>query len=143
MLTLARWRRSVGVALVLGGLVLGAATPGQADPPSSALPTGEVFAAPTPVPRTDDRLHLVYEIVMRNPTTARAVVEQLVVVDGRGSTLASFGPTTLSRLLGPSGLPLVPRPEMDPGQSLTLFLDVTLSRGRRVPAELAHRFVVS
>lgn len=130
--------------LLLGGLALLPATPGQADSrPSQALATADVLAAPSPVLRTDNRRHLVYEIVLRNPTTARAVVDQLVIVDQHGSTLASFGPATIRRLLGPSGVPLVPGPELAPGQSLTLFLDVTLPRGRRVPAELAHRFVLS
>jgi hypothetical protein len=143
MLPPAGWRRTAVLALLLGGLVLGPAAPGQADPPSSALPTGEVLAAPSPVLRTDDRHHLVYEIVMHNPTTACAVVDHVSVVDDHGSTLASFGPATITTLLGPSGLPLVPRPEIGPGQSLTLFLDVILPRGRRVPAELTHQFVLS
>ncbi len=137
-------RRSVGALLLLGGLALLPPTPAQADPrPLQARPTGDVLAAPSPALRTDLRRHLVYEIVMRNPTTTRAVLERLVVVDQHRSTLASFGPETIRTLLGPSGMPLVPEPELGPGQTLTLFLDVTLPRGHRVPAELAHRFVLT
>ena len=130
--------------LLLVGVALLPVAPGQADPRSSqARPTGEVLAAPSPVLRTDNRRHLVYEIVMRNPTTARAVIERLVVVDQRRRTLASFGPQTIRTLLGPLGFPVVPNPELGPGETLTLFLDVTLPRGRRAPAALAHRFVLS
>ena len=93
--------------------------------------------------RTDNRRHLVYEIVMRNPTTSRAVIERLAVVDQRGHRLASFGPQTIRTLLGPPGFPLVPNPELGPGETLTLFLDVIVPRGRRAPSELAHRFVFS
>ena len=136
-------RLRVGTALLVVALSLVLVSPGQARPRlAQAEPTAEVLAAPSPVVRTDDRRHLVYEIVLRNPTTARAVLERLVVVDEHRSTLASFGPATIRSLLGPSGLALVPDPEIGAGQTLTLFLDVTLPRGRP-PAELAHRFVLT
>ena len=137
-------RRGVGTLLLLVAVALLPARPGQANPrPSHPRLTGEVLAAPSPVLRTDNRRHLVYEIVMRNPTTARAVIERLAVVDQRGRTLASFGPETIRTLLGPAGFPLVPDPELGPGETLTLFLDITVPRGRWVPSELAHRFVYS
>ena len=137
-------RRGLGPLLLLVAVALLPAGPAQADPRTShPRPTGEVLAAPSPVLRTDNRRHLVYEIVMRNPTTARAVIERLVVVDQRRRTLASFGPQTIRTLLGPNGLPLAPDPEIGPGETLTLFLDVILPRGRRAPAGLAHRFVFS
>ena len=137
-------RRGLGTLLLLVAVALLPAGPAQAGPRTShPRPTGEVLAAPSPVLRTDNRRHLVYEIVMRNPTTARAVVERLVVVDQRRRRLAWFGPQTIRTLLGPPGFPLVPNPELGPGETLTLFLDVILPRGRRAPSELAHRFVFS
>ena len=136
-------RRGLGTVLLLVAALLPAG-PAQADPRTShPRPTGEVLAAPSPVFRTDSRRHLVYEIVMRNPTTARAVIERLVVVDQRRRILASFGPETTRTSLGPNGLPLAPDAEIGPGETLTLFLDVILPRGRRAPSALAHRFVFS
>ena len=130
--------------LLLGALALLPAAPGQASPrPPQADPTGDVLAAPSPLPRTDGRRHLVYEIVLRNPTTARAVLERLVVVDEQRCTLATFGPQTIRTLLGPSGMPVVPTPEIGPGQTLTLYLDITLPRGRPAPDALAHHFVLT
>ena len=144
MRTPASRRRGLGTLLVLVLVALLPAGPAQGNPPPShPRPTGEVLAAPSPVLRTDNRRHLVYEIVMRNPTTSRAVIERLAVVDQRGHTLASFGPQTIRTLLGPPGFPLVPNPELGPGETLTLFLDVIVPRGRRAPSELAHRFVFS
>ena len=144
MRTPASGRRGLGTLLLLVAVALLLAGPAQADPRTShPRPTGEVLAAPSPVLRTDNRRHLVYEIVMRNPTTARAVIERLVVVDQRRRTLAWFGPQTIRTLLGPPGFPLVPNPELGPGETLTLFLDVILPRGRRAPSALAHRFVFS
>jgi hypothetical protein len=66
--------------------------------------------------RTDNRRHLVYEIVMRNPTTATVVIERLVVVDQHRCTLASFGPETIRSLLGPSGVPLYQTPSWAPAK---------------------------
>ena len=140
MRTTARWSRWIGLLLAVAA---GLALPAAAAAGTPAHPTADVLAAPSPVLRTDDRRHLVYEIVMRNPTTARAVLERLVVVDQDRTAVAAFGPETIATLLGPSGVPLVPEPELGPGQALTLFLDVALPRGRQAPAELAHRFELS
>ena len=144
MRSLASWRWGFGPLLLLAGVALLPAGSGQANPRlSHPRPTAEVLASPTPVLRTDNRHHLVYEIVVSNPTTSRAVIERLVVVDQRRRTLASFGPETIRTLLGPNGFPFVADPEIGPGETLTLFLDVILPRGRRAPSALAHRFVLS
>jgi hypothetical protein len=144
MRTSASCCRGLGRLLLLVAVALLPAGSAQADPRfSQPRLTGEVLAPPSPVLRTDNRRHLVYEIVMRNRTTARAVIERLVVVDQRRSMLGSFGSETIRTLLGPNGLPLAPDPEIGPGATLTLYLDVILPRGRRAPSSLAHRFVFS
>ena len=117
MRTTASCRRGLGTLLLLVAVALLPAGPAQADPRTShPRPTGEVLAAPSPVLRTDNRRHLVYEIVMQNPTTARAVIERLVVVDQRRRTLASFGPETIRTLLGPPGSPFYPTPSWGPAR---------------------------
>lgn len=105
-------------------------------------PSAQVLAAPSPVVLTDDRRHLVYEVVVRNPAAERTVVRRVAVLDQDRRVLAAFGPASIARLLGPSGMPLVPAPEIEPGGRLILFLDLALPRGRRVPSRLQHRFVI-
>ena len=60
-----------------------------------------------------------------------------------GARWLCFGSQTIKEVScpGPPGFPIVPNPELGPGETLTLFLDVILPRGRKTPSELAHRFV--
>ena len=89
------------------------------------------LAAPSPVLATDRQRHLVYEIELHNPTRERATLTRAVVRDGgRGTRLAAYAGARLVRLLGPYGQPIVPAPVVEPGQGLTLYLDVEVPRGR-------------
>jgi hypothetical protein len=104
-----------------------------------------VLAAPAPVPGTDGRTHLVYEIELRNPTARRATLTRAAVLGGaRGDRrLATYAGARLVGLLGPSGQPLLPAPVVEPGQSITLYFDLARRPGRRVPAVLRHRLALS
>ena len=121
-------------ATVLAGLA--AAAPAGAQAP--ALPAMRVFAAPTPLPATDDRRHLVYEIIVVNddalprhprppggaqrerPATARRLLRRR---DRRADARCRGAPT---RTLGRGDLGLI-------------LFDVTLAPGRGAPERLVHR----
>ena len=134
-------------ASVLAAVALAACTATAAAHPKPApapRPTADVLAAPSPVLGTDHRRHLVYEIVLHNPTATRATVERAVVLDRRrNTTIESYEGQGLTQLLGPFGRPVVAEPTVEPGQDARLYFDVKLPEAARVPARLAHRITLS
>ena len=121
-------------ATVLAGLA--AAAPAGAQAP--ALPAMRVFAAPTPLPATDDRRHLVYEIIVVNETRSRVTLNRLEVRSGNGRRLLAtyFGDAIAERMLGADGAPTRTLGRGDLG---LILLDVTLAPGRGAPERLVHR----
>jgi hypothetical protein len=82
----------------------------------------------------------VYEIVVQNVTESEVELEHLKVIDAQhGEVVASFGDTELSGIMITSA---GPAPTLAPGAFGAFFLDLTFSRGQRIPARLVHRFVV-
>jgi hypothetical protein len=134
---------SLLAATVLAGGAATAATAAAHPPAAEAAPAARVLAAPSPVLGTDRQRHLVYEVELNNPTAQRATLTRAVVRDGRGTRLAAYAGARLVGLLGPYGQPVVPAPVVEPGQGLTLYLDVALPRAARVPRALEHRLRLS
>lgn len=92
---------------------------------------------------TDDKQHLVYELVITNTGTARATLEAIEVVgaDDPGKVLAKFdGASLLSRLRGAGRGPKITAPEIEFSGTRLFLVDFTLEKGSHVPATLMHRF---
>ena len=123
---------------------------GQASPESPDVFTplvASVLAPPQPVLGDDDRIHIVYELFVTNPTTS---VMQLDAIE----TLASARLTgddqaqVLARLAGPD-LQAAIKPfsretalSIGPAQVSRVFLDLAREPGTPIPPALAHRFDV-
>jgi hypothetical protein len=101
-----------------------------------------VIAAPVPVPTTDGKVHLAYELQLTNvlggditlkSLSVKAAGKQLLSLDGKG--LAYW-----TRALGAG---TVPTDVLHPGQAGIVWLDVVLDGAAPVPTELTHTFVVA
>jgi hypothetical protein len=100
-----------------------------------------VIAPPIPVPATDGKVHLAYELLLTNVLNQELTLTSLDVrasdhtlLNLAGDRLAYwtrvFGNHTPTRTLGPA-------------QSAAVWLDVVLDQGATVPAELMHAIGVS
>lgn len=154
---------AVTVLAACGGPSAGAAPPtptppgGAADgggpfggPSSSDLPgggtslftpvTASVLRAPIPVPATDGRVHLAYELQLGNVLTSPATVDAVEVV-GDGRSLLRLEGDALAAWIKPFGGQSGTR-DLAGGQGGMIWLDVTLAPTDPVPARLEHRLDV-
>lgn len=125
---------------------------------SSAAPTAEdaepsvvtpvlahVLAAPIPVPGTDGKVHLAYELQLTNAMGSDVTVRSLAVTAGDRTLLTLDGPELAgrTRLLGDAGTPTA---TLGAGRNATVWLDVAIdpSQGTTpaVPERLSHTVVV-
>jgi Peptidase family M23 len=126
-------------AVVLGMLLpaAGAATAAAGTDPSR--PSASVVAPPQPVPATDKRTHLVYEILLRNPSAQPIRLDRVQVRDAqRRRVVADHDRRAIERLLQSSQGQFTST--LGPGESGLLLLDVRLPAGDPVPTRLTHRF---
>ena len=98
-------------------------------------------AAPIPVPATDGKVHLAYELQLTNVLNQEVT---LTSVDVRAAdrTLLSLAGDRLAYRLRVMGNP-TPTTKLGPAQSATVWLDVSLDPATTVPAELMHAVGVS
>jgi hypothetical protein len=98
-------------------------------------------AAPIPVPATDGKVHLAYELQLTNVLNQEVT---LTSVDVRAAdrTLLSLAGDRLAYRTRVMGNP-TPTTKLGPAQSATVWLDVSLDPGATVPAELMHAVGVS
>ncbi|HEU4423190.1 MAG TPA: M23 family metallopeptidase [Pilimelia sp.] len=102
-----------------------------------------VLAAPRPVPATDTRLHLVYEVLLRNGSSQPVQLDHVEVRDpDRRDPVATYGGRAIGRVMSRLEAGGFTR-TLGPGQSGVLLLDVALSTGAAVPTRLTHRFGLS
>jgi hypothetical protein len=99
----------------------------------------QIVTPPRPVPGTDRRVHLAYEILLQNTSDQPVRVDRVEVRSpARPRPVAVYDGAALERLLfnaetgGFTGT-------LGPGAVGVLILDVTLRHGGRVPASLVHR----
>ncbi|QIV85312.1 M23 family metallopeptidase [Mycolicibacterium frederiksbergense] len=99
------------------------------------------LAAPVPVPATDGRTHLVYELLLTNSMNQDVTVDSVVVRPGDGDPLLTLAGAELAdrtRVLGTTA----PTAALGPAQSALVWLDVTTENGR-TPTELDHEVKVT
>ncbi|PWK46971.1 peptidase M23-like protein [Actinoplanes xinjiangensis] len=119
-----------------------AASPGAGDAGAQILETS-VLAAPRPVPASDDRTHLVYEVQLRNVSAGPVNLDRVEVQEPDGTgPVAVYDSRAIERVMLDPKARTFSR-TLAPGKSASLLLDVTVAAGARVPARLVHRFDVS
>ena len=110
--------------------------------PSVATPlVASVIAAPIPVPATDGKIHLAYELQLTN-SLAQEVTLTSVSVRAGERTLLELPADRLSywtRLIGIS----VPADKLGPAQSAVVWLDVALGKTDPIPTQLVHAVGIS
>ena len=92
-----------------------------------------VSAPPQPVRASDGRVHLVYEINLLSIELGGTVPVEVQSLDVRTPGGRSLASLTGSELVMTTGAPLTLSTTLAPGAGGTVWLDVTLPRGDRVP----------
>jgi hypothetical protein len=116
--------------------------PATTGAPPAAAPVAtpllaRVLAAPVPVPATDGRTHLVYELLLTNSMDQDVTVDSVLVRPGQGEPLLTLAGADLAdrtRVLGTT----TPTGTLGPAQSALVWLDVSTGDGQ-APAELVHQ----
>jgi hypothetical protein len=122
-----------------------ASTPSSSTPdtgPTVITPLiASAVAAPIPVPATDGKVHLAYELQLTNVLDQEVT---LTSVDVRTAdrTLFSLAGDRLAYWTRVMGNP-TPTTKLGPAQSAAVWLDVSLDPGGTVPAQLMHAVGVS
>ena len=94
-----------------------------------------VVAAPVPVPATDGKTHLVYELQLTNVTTkGDNHVGEGTCARPALLTLAGDQVGDWTRVIGTQ----TPTTKLGPGQSGIVWLDVALDTSAPIPADLIH-----
>ena len=95
-----------------------------------------MVAAPIPVPATDGKVHLAYELQLTNVLDQEVA---LTSIDVRAAdrTLLNLTGDRLAYWMRVIGKP-TPTTKLGPAQSAAVWLDVALDPGASVPAELTH-----
>ncbi|MDT5064152.1 MAG: hypothetical protein QOK02_307 [Mycobacterium sp.] len=149
-----------GVGAILGVAVLVAACSSSAEPPAqpaepSSTPSAavepatatpllaEVLSPPIPVPATDGKVHLAYELQLTNAVGQDVTVSSVTVKAGDKTLLTLAGDRLAywMRTLGSTQ----PTSKMGPGQAAAVWLDVVIDgptdSNPAVPQELSHTIV--
>jgi hypothetical protein len=100
-----------------------------------------VIAPPIPVPATDGKVHLAYELLLTNVLNQELTLTSLDVRASDHTLLNLTGDRLAywTRVLGNSE----PTTKLGPAQAAAVWLDVALDQGATVPAELEHTVGVS
>ena len=110
--------------------------------PSVATPlVASVVAAPIPVPATDGKIHLAYELQLTN-SLAQEVTLTSVTVRAGERTLLELPADRLSYWTRLIGIP-VPATKLGPAQSALVWLDVALDKTDPMPTRLVHAVGIS
>jgi Peptidase family M23 len=145
------------IAAVLGALALtiascSSSTDGKQETARSPWPTtsstspevpvaftpvlAKVVAAPVPVPATDGKTHLAYELELTN-TLNQEVTLTSVTVHARDKTLLTLVGDKLGHWTRVYGTPM-PTTKLGPAQGGAVWLDVALDTSAPLPTDLVH-----
>lgn len=110
-------------------------------PPVLTPLIGSVLAAPVPVPATDDKIHLAYEIQLTNVLAQEVTLTSLGVLDRDVSLLELAGEQLAdqTRVLGT----ITPTTKIGPAQTAAVWMDVVLDKDAAVPDRLEHSISLS
>ena len=98
-----------------------------AQPPAATPLLASVVAAPVPVPATDGKDHLAYELWLTNPLPTEVTLTSLAVVAGDRTLLTLSGDKLAywTRIMGDTERPAT---KLGPGLSALVWLDVAVDR---------------
>ncbi|HYO02829.1 MAG TPA: M23 family metallopeptidase [Mycobacterium sp.] len=119
----------------------GTATPTTAARVQATPIIASVIAAPVPVPTTDGKKHLAYELQLINALGGDVTLKSLSVKAG-GDELVSLSGDGLKYWTRALGAGEIPTTTLGPGQAGIVWLDVVLDGSAPVPADLSHTIVV-
>ena len=125
-----------GAVVVIAVLVL--AAPARAAIPQFTPISASVLAAPEPVIATDGRRHVLYEILVQNTTDLSVNVLSLRV-HANGRVVRVFTGAQLTAVMTTARSHTT---TLASGEGATIWMDLMLRRGRRVPRALVHRLTV-
>jgi hypothetical protein len=114
------------------------AAPAAPDVPVEPTPVlAKVLAAPVPVPATDGKVHLAYELYLTNAMGQHISVDSVTVNAGDRQLLSLTGEqlTSHTRMLGGRDGPTT---SFGPAQSGLVWLDVVFDNADDVPQRLSH-----
>ncbi|MFG6492832.1 M23 family metallopeptidase [Microbacterium sp. P03] len=98
---------------------------------------GEVISVPRGVPTTDGRVHIAYELHLRNVTSQTATIASVDVLDQTGSSLERLDGDDVLPWVHVSGATAATR-TLGPGQGALVWLDVVVDSMDALPTTLAH-----
>jgi hypothetical protein len=139
---------TLGIAV----LIAGCGTDSKPTPSSAAAaPTpapavtpvlATVVAPPVPVPATDGKVHLAYELQVTNAMGSDVTLASLAVKAG-DRTLLTLAGDKLAYWTRALGAGTKPTTTLGPGQAGVVWLDVVVDNGTPAPTELSHTIVVN
>ncbi len=100
-----------------------------------------VVAAPVPVPTTDGKKHLAYELQLTNALDGDVTLKSLSV-KGNDANLLTLDGDRLAYWTRALGATQSPTTTLGPGRAGIVWLDVVLDASASVPTELTHTIVV-
>jgi hypothetical protein len=126
------------------------ASPTQTPPAEPVVATpllASVVAAPIPVPATDGKDHLAYELQLINVLPQDVTLTSLAVLAG-AKTLLTLSGDKLAYWTRVMGSPAAPATKLGPGQGAFVWLDVALERPAdgappTIPTNLTHAIGIS
>jgi hypothetical protein len=118
----------------------GVAGGGAREAPAGSPLAARVLATPVPVLGTDNRRHLVYEVMLTNVTPFPVRVDKVDVLNAAShAVVASYaGPAEIRAIMTTVAAPHDPVDELPGSVAGMLWLDVSLGRSAQIPARLAH-----
>jgi hypothetical protein len=129
-------------ALLAGWLAL-VAVPATAAEPELTPFIADALWAPNPVPGSDGRRHLVYELRIANPTASALELKKVEVLDEpSGKLLLTLDHDALAKRFSIGGRRGSESTALGVGQFGVLFLHVALEPGNALPRAIAHRISV-
>jgi hypothetical protein len=114
-----------------------------AAPPAAVTPLiGATTADPIPVPATDGKTHIAYELLVTNTLPGDVTLNALTALDGDRKLLTLAG-ANLSYWTRALGNPATPTNRIGPGGSAIIWLDVTVDGGAPIPTEITNSVSVT
>ncbi|WP_234835035.1 M23 family metallopeptidase [Mycolicibacterium stellerae] len=110
-------------------------------PPVATPVVADVVAAPVPVPGTDGKVHLAYELKLTNVLDQEVTLTSVAVREGDRTLLELSGDRLpyWTRIIGTPS----PATKLGPAQTAIVWLDVALDKDAAMPTALLHTVGIS
>ncbi|OKH69685.1 peptidase M23 [Mycobacterium sp. SWH-M3] len=112
-------------------------TTATSPPPAPTPVIASVVADPVPVPATDGRTHLAYELMLTNTMSGNVTINSVSAMDGDRALLRLSG-DSLKYWTRQLGNPATGTNVLGPGQSAFVWLDVVAADPEQLPTGLTH-----